>query len=235
MKIKDKDELANLNAVFFDHDGTLVDTEPYWIEAELILPQRFGATWTEADSIAAVGSPMPETARRLQAAGVPLTIEQIIDDLCNQVIAMMDERGIPWLPGATDLIDELAQSGIPCAIVSNAWRTVVEKTVSALPPNAIQFTITGDEMFLAKPDPWPYAYAAEQLDVSPIGQVAVEDSLAGTQSAEAAGMNVLVVPGVAQVPDAPGRSRTDSLANVTVDTLRAIAAGEVLRPAVASS
>ena len=69
--------------------------------------------------------------------------------------------------------------------------------------------------------------------LNPAGQVAVEDSLAGTLSAEAAGMRVLVVPGVAPVPDAPGRSRTDSLANVTVDTLRAIAAGEVLRPAAA--
>ncbi|HYH11405.1 MAG TPA: hypothetical protein VD789_03535, partial [Thermomicrobiales bacterium] len=76
--------MAELKAVFFDHDGTLVDTEPYWIEAELLLPRRFGATWTEADSIAAVGSPMPETARLLQAAGVPLTIEEIIDDLCGQ-------------------------------------------------------------------------------------------------------------------------------------------------------
>lgn len=227
--------MAELNAVFFDHDGTLVDTEPYWIEAELLLPQRFGAQWTEADSIAAVGSPMPVTARHLQEAGVPLTVDEIIDDLCNQVIAMMDERGIPWLPGATDLIAELAEHDIPIAIVSNAWRAVVDKTTSALPPGAVQFILTGDEMHVAKPDPWPYAHAAEQLGVTPDGQVAVEDSLAGTQSAEAAGMHVLVVPGVAPVPDAPFRSRTDSLANVSVDTLRSIAGGEVLRPALTSS
>jgi HAD superfamily hydrolase (TIGR01509 family) len=224
--------LAELNAVFFDHDGTLVDTEPYWIEAELLLPRRYGAEWTEADSIACVGSPMPVTARKIQEAGVPLTVDEIIDDLCNQVIAMMDERGIPWLPGATELIGELSASGIPLAVVSNAWRAVVEKTTSALPSGAVQFILTGDEMVRAKPDPWPYAHAAERLGVSPIGQVTVEDSLAGTQSAEAAGMHVLVVPGVAQVPDAPDRSRTDSLANVSVEALRAIAAGEVMRPAV---
>jgi len=222
--------VAELNAVFFDHDGTLVDTEPYWIEAETILPRRFGVAWTEEDSLAMVGSPMPTTASSMQAAGVPLTIEEIIDDLCNQVIAMMDERGIPWLPGAVELITELAEHGVPCAVVSNAWRSVVEKTTSALPEGAVQFVLTGDEMVRPKPDPWPYAYAAEQLGVSPIGQVAVEDSLAGTLSAEAAGMHVLVVPGVAPVPDAPGRSRTDSLANVTVDMLRAIAAGEIVRP-----
>jgi HAD superfamily hydrolase (TIGR01509 family) len=226
--------VAELNAVFFDHDGTLVDTEPYWIEAELLLPQRYGATWTEADSIACVGSPMPVTARKMQEAGVPLTVDEIIDDLCDQVIAMMDARGIPWLPGATELVGALAEAGIPCAVVSNAWRSVVEKTTSALPPGAVQFILTGDEMVRAKPDPWPYAHAADAFGVYPAGQVAVEDSLAGTLSAETAGMRVLVVPGVATVPDASGRSRTDSLANVTVDTLRAIAAGEVLRLAVST-
>ena len=223
--------MAELKAVFFDHDGTLVDTEPYWIEAETLLPARHGVAWTEADSIACVGSPMPVTAREMQKAGVPLTVEEIIDDLCRQVIVMMDERGVPWLPGATELVGALAEAGIPMAVVSNAWRAVVEKTTSALPPGAVQFILTGDEMVRAKPDPWPYAHAAEVLGVDPAGQVAVEDSLAGTLSAEAAGMRVLVVPGVAPVPDAPGRSRTDSLANVTVDDLRAIAAGEVLRPA----
>ena len=225
-------DLAELNAVFFDHDGTLVDTEPFWIEAETLLPQRHGVSWTEADSIALVGSPMPVTAKKMQDAGVPLSIEEIIDDLCGQVIEMMDERGIPWLPGARELVSALADAGVLMAIVSNAWRSVVEKTTSALPEGAVQFILTGDEMVRAKPDPWPYLHAAKQLGVDPAGQVAVEDSLAGTLSAEAAGMRVLVVPGVAQVPDAPGRSRTDSLANITVDDLRAIAAGEVLRPEV---
>ena len=220
--------VAELKAVFLDHDGTLVDTEPFWIEAESVLPARFGAAWTVEDSLAAVGLPMPVTARKMQEAGVPLEIDEIIDDLCGQVIAMMDERGIPWLPGALELVEGLAAAGIPCAVVSNAWRQVVEKTTSALPAGVVHFILTGDEMVRAKPDPWPYAHAAEVLGVDPAGQVAFEDSLAGTLCAEAAGMRALVVPGVAPVPDAPGRSRTESLLNVTVETLRAIAAGEVL-------
>lgn len=220
--------MAELNAIFLDHDGTLVDTEPYWIEAESVLPQRFGADWSEADSIANVGSPMPALAQKMRDAGVPLTIDEIIDDLVNQVVAMIDERGVPWLPGVPELFEVIAAESIPCAIVSNAWRAVVDRTTSKIPEGVVQFTLTGDEMVRAKPDPWPYAHAAEVLGVDPAGQVAIEDSLAGTLSAEAAGMNVLVVPGVAPVPDTPGRSRTDSLMNVNVDTLRTIAAGEVL-------
>lgn len=220
--------MTELKGIFLDHDGTLVDTEPYWIEAETILPQRYGAAWTYEQSIACVGSPMPVTAQKMQEAGVPLEIEEIIDDLCNQVIDMMDERGIPWLPGVPELFEEIAAARIPCAIVSNAWRSVVEKTTSTLPEGVVQFILTGDEMLHAKPDPWPYAHAAEVLGVDPAHSVAIEDSEAGTLSAEAAGMPVLVVPGVAPVPDAPGRSRTDSLANVNLDMLRAIAGGEVL-------
>lgn len=220
--------MAKLEAVFLDHDGTLVDTEPYWIEAELALPRSYGVTWTKEDSLANVGMPMHDLALRMQQAGVPLAIDDIADHLVGEVVAMMDARGIPWLPGVPELFEDLAREGIPAAVVSNAWRAVVEKTTSKLPENVIQFVLTGDEMIRSKPDPWPYAHAAEMLGVSPEGQVAIEDSLAGTLSAEAAGMHVLLVPGVAPVPDAPGRSRTDSLANISVETLRAIVAGEVL-------
>lgn len=224
--------MTKLEAVFLDHDGTLVDTEPYWMEAELEMPRRFGVEWTEADSVASIGSPMPMLAQQMQERGVPLTIEEIIDDLVGQVLEKVDEHGVPWLPGARELIEHLAAEGIPCAVVSNAWRALVEKNLSGLPDGAVQFILAGDEMVHAKPDPWPYAHAAAVLGVEPAGQIAIEDSLPGTLSAEAAGMNVVVVPGIAEVPEGPARFRVNSLENVTVETLQAIVAGEVAPSAV---
>jgi HAD superfamily hydrolase (TIGR01509 family) len=222
--------VAELKAVLWDHDGTLVDTEPYWIEAELALAARFGVHWTEEDALACVGSPMPESARRMQVAGVPMENEEIILHLCNEVIDLMDERGIRWLPGVQEMFAQLAGAGIRCAIVSNAWRSVVEKTASELPEGIVEFILPGDEMKYAKPDPWPYRTAAEALGVPIENTIAIEDSLAGTLSAEAAGMPVLVIPSVIDVPDAPGRSKATSLTEVTLDTFRAIVAGEVLTP-----
>jgi HAD superfamily hydrolase (TIGR01509 family) len=220
--------VAELKAVLFDHDGTLVDTEPYWIEAQIELGRRYSVHWTEADSLASVGSPMPESARRMQEAGIPLGNEEIIIWQCERVVQLMDTRGIPWLPGVTRLFQEIAEAGIRCAVVSNAWRMVVEKTVAALPVGVVEFMLAGDEMEHPKPHPWPYMTAAEALGVPVKHAIAIEDSLAGTRSAEAAGMPVLVVPSVIDVPDAPGRSRADSLADVSLDTLRRIAAGEVV-------
>jgi HAD superfamily hydrolase (TIGR01509 family) len=220
--------VAELKAVFWDHDGTLVDTEPYWIEAQLELAAIHDVPWREEDSLSCVGSPMPESARRMQEAGVPLENEEIIIWQCDRVIELMDEKGIPWLPGVPELFDEIAEAGIRCAIVSNAWRSVVEKTATGLPDNAVEFIIAGDEMVHAKPHPWPYRTAAERLGVAVEHAITIEDSLAGTLSAEAAGMPVLVVPSMVEVPDAPGRSKATSLADISLDTLRAIVAGEVL-------
>lgn len=220
--------MAELKAVFWDHDGTLVDTEPYWIEAELALAARFDVHWTEADALACVGSPMAESARRMQEAGLPLGNEEIIIDLCDRVIALMDERGIRWLPGVSEMFDQLAEAGIRCAIVSNAWRSVVAKTASELPAGIVEFILAGDEMEHAKPHPWPYQRAAEALGVPVENAITIEDSLSGTLSAEAAGVPVLVIPSVIDVPDAPGRSRAESLADVSLETLRRIVSGEVL-------
>lgn len=217
--------MPELKAILWDHDGTLVETEPYWIEAEMELTSSFGAHWTEDDALSCVGSPMRESARRLQEAGVKMDIDPIVEWLVDRVDELMEEKGILWLPGVQELFAECAEQNIPCAIVSNAWRKVVEKTISGLPQDVIKFVLAGDEMIVAKPDPWPYIHAAEVLDVAPEACVVIEDSLAGTLSAEAAGMPVLVVRGVLPVPAGRLRSRVHDLADINLDRLRDIVNG----------
>lgn len=217
--------MPELKAVLWDHDGTLVETEPYWIAAEMELADLHGITWTEEDAIQCVGSPMRESARRMQAAGVQMEIDPIVEWLVDRVVVMMDEQGIHWLPGVRELFEECAANNIPCAVVSNAWRKVVEKTVSGLPAGVVKFILAGDEMIVAKPDPWPYAHAASVLGVDPENCVAIEDSLAGTLSAEAAGIPVVVVRGVQPVPAGPDRSRVVDLSDINLNRLRDIVGG----------
>lgn len=225
--------MSELKAILWDHDGTLVETEPYWIAAEMELAGLHNAVWTEDDALACVGSPMRESARRIQAAGVRMDIDPIVDWLVDRVGEMMDEHGILWMPGVQELFAECAAQNIPCAVVSNAWRSVVEKTISRLPDGVVKFVLAGDEMVMAKPDPWPYAHAAEVLGVAPENCIAVEDSLAGTLSAEAAGIPVLVVKGVLPVAAGPNRSRVVDLSDINLDRLRDIVAGTQLELAEA--
>lgn len=220
--------MPELKAILWDHDGTLVETEPYWIEAELELAQKFDIHWTEEDALSCVGSPMRKSAQRMQDAGVQMGIDEIVEWLVDRVAVMMDERGILWMPGVQAMFEACAAEGIRCAVVSNAWRKVVEKTVSGLPEGVVEYILAGDEMIVAKPDPWPYAHAAEILGVAPENCIAIEDSLAGTLSAEAAGIPVVVVRGVLPVPAGPDRSRVVDLSDVTLDRLRDVVNGAQL-------
>ena len=226
--------MPELKAILWDHDGTLVETEPYWIEAELELAAQFNVTWTEQDALNCVGNPMLETGRLLQNAGVDLEPHEIVDWLVDRVDGLMDEKGILWMPGVQELFAECADQNIPCAIVSNAWRKVVEKTTAGLPQDVVKFMITGDEMIVAKPDPWPFAHAAEVLGVAPENCIAIEDSLPGTLSAESAGIPVLVVRGHAPVPPGELRSRVVDLSDITLDRLRDIVNGTKLELAEVS-
>lgn len=226
--------MPELKAILWDHDGTLVETEPYWIAAEMELANLHNAVWTEDDALACVGSPMRESARRMQEAGVRMEIDPIVEWLVDRVCEMMDERGILWMPGVHEIFAECVEQDIPCAVVSNAWRKVVEKTVSGLPEGAVKYILAGDEMIVAKPDPWPYAHAADVMGVAHENCLAVEDSLAGTLSAEAADIPVLVVKGVSPVEAGPKRSRVVDLSEINLDTMRDIVNGKQLELAGAS-
>lgn len=227
--------MPELKAVLWDHDGTLVDTEPYWIEAELALAKEFNVPWTYEDALGLVGNPMRESARIMRAAGVDMEIDPIVERLVDDVCVLMDERGIPWMPGVQDLFAEMADANLPAAIVSNAWRKVVEKTAAGLPEGVVQYILAGDEMVVAKPDPWPYAHAAEVLGVAPENAIAIEDSGPGTLGAENAGIPVLVVRGHQIVPSGPNRSRVVSLADIDLAGLRDIVNGRQIDYAEATS
>lgn len=97
---------GGLQAVLWDMDGTIVDTEPYWIAAEMGIVAEHGGTWTDADSLAVVGQALPTTAALLQNAGVGLGIREIIDRLTDDVVAAV-RREVPFRPGARELLEDL--------------------------------------------------------------------------------------------------------------------------------
>lgn len=221
-----------LQAVFWDMDGTLVDTEPYWFAAEKELMARFGVSWSDEQAMALVGNALPDSARALQAAGAELGIREILDGMLDSVVRSVQQE-IPWRPGARELLAELYAAEIPCAMVTMSEALLAHVIADQLPEGTFRFLVTGEMVSLGKPDPEPYLLAAKlmgeelgtSMDLDRI--VAVEDSLPGVASAKASGAVTLAVPNAVEVPEQPGITRWETLAGHTVEDLQALVAERV--------
>ena len=198
--------MSNLSAVLWDLDGTLVDTEPYWIAAEYRLVESFGGTWTDRDAHQLVGNPLLVSAAYLRDHGnVQLPLPQIVDRLLGEVIEQT-RRHTVWRPGALNLLSELSAAGVPCAMVTMSYRGLAEAVADQLPAGTFATLVCGDEVANGKPHPEAYLEAAARLGVPASACLAIEDSPAGLGSAEAAGCVVIAVPN--QVPIEPAGTRT---------------------------
>jgi HAD superfamily hydrolase (TIGR01509 family) len=212
-------------AVLWDMDGTLVDTEPYWIEAEREIVAAHGGVWTDEHAHALVGNPLLVSAEYIRAHGnVDLPPVEIVERLLDRVVAAVRRR-IPWQPGARELLDELIGEGVPCALVTMSWARLADAVTEQLPAGTFEAVVTGDRVRHGKPHPEPYLTAAALLGVPPGDCLAIEDSPTGTASAAAAGVPVVAVPAVVRVPPGPG--------HVVVPTLEGRSASELYALALA--
>ena len=217
-------------AVLWDMDGTLVDTEPYWIDAERRLVESFGNEWPDHHAHAVVGFDLHDTARyMIEHGGIDWEPEAIIDWLLGEVIKGVQQH-IPWRPGARELLAELGAAGIPCALVTMSWRSFVEPVLAALPPGSFSAIVCGDEVTNGKPHPEPYQRGAELLGADPRACVAIEDSPTGVRSALAAGCRVIGVPNVRDLDPAPGALILPTLSGVGLELLGDVDRWEAARP-----
>jgi len=211
-----------LAAVLWDMDGTLVDTEPYWVESEFELVAEHGGTWSDEHALNLVGNDLLVSGRYIREhAGIDLEPAEIVEQLLDRVVARVT-REVPWRPGALDLLEDLRRNRVRCALVTMSYRRFVAPILSVLPPDTFEVVVTGDAVTQGKPHPEPYQKAAAALGVDPTHTLAIEDSNTGARSAEAAGCTVLVVEN--HVPVLPGERR------VFVDTLAGLRTEDLPRP-----
>lgn len=182
------------DAVLWDMDGTLVDTEPLWMAAETALVESFGGTWTHEQALGLVGSGLETGAAILQNAGVRMAIPEIVDHLSSQVMRDLAAQGPTLRPGALELLTALRGAGVRCAVVTMSLRRMAELIVSALPGAPFELIVSGDEATRPKPFPDAYLQACAALDIDPARAVAIEDSPTGVRAAVAAGVTTIGVP-----------------------------------------
>ena len=175
-------------------DGTLVDTEPYWMAAETPLVERFGGTWSHEQALGLVGMGLEDSARIFQNAGVRMGITDIVDHLTDDVMDQLSTKGVPFRAGARELLMSLRDAGIKTALVTMSLRRMADSVVDLIDFDAFDVVIAGDDATRPKPFPDPYLQACAALGVDPADCVAIEDSPNGLRSAVASGASVIGVP-----------------------------------------
>jgi HAD superfamily hydrolase (TIGR01509 family) len=203
-------------------DGTLVDTEPYWMSAESALVKSYGGTWSHEEALGLVGQGLEYSAQILQSKGVDLETEDLILGLTARVLEQVRHE-VPWQPGARELLTSLHDAGVPTALVTMSRGSLAEY-VAECTGNLFDVVVSGDDVENSKPDPEPYLRAATLLGVDPSQCIAIEDSRPGVASAVAAGAVTIGVPHVAPLDESPSYTLWTSLAGKTVDDLAALLA-----------
>lgn len=223
MSSSSSDTAPALQAVFWDMDGTLVDTEPYWIAAEYELVESYGGTWSDEQAHQLVGQALTYSAGALQQAGVEMGNQEIIDWLITRVAGRARET-MPWRPGARELLESLHAAGVRNALVTMSHKPLAQAIVDALPPGQMEFIVSGDMVSRGKPDPEAYHLAFDQMATSHIAHsgeqlersrcIAIEDSVPGTAAAAASGLVTVAVPHLTPLPESEQWHLLPTLAGV---------------------
>jgi HAD superfamily hydrolase (TIGR01509 family) len=205
-------------------DGTLVDTEPYWIAEERSLVEQHGGVWTDEHANKLVGNDLMVSAEYILAhSPIQLTPLEIVHELLAGVVIRVTEH-VPWRPGARELLASCAAQGVPCALVTMSWESLATAVLKNLPKGSFAAVVTGDVVSHGKPHPEPYLAAARLLGVDLGACIAIEDSPPGVASAVAAGIPTIAVPCHVSVPETVGAVHVSTLAGLTPpDLLRLFA------------
>lgn len=207
-------------AVLFDMDGTLIDSEPYWIQSERDLASEHNGVWTDKDGLDVVGMSLDKSSQLFkERTNVPLEPEEIVARLTSEVQNKL-AKSIPWRPGAKELLLDLRNHGVKTALVTMSMHRMAKQVVDAIEFDAFDLIVAGDDVRQGKPHPEAYLKAAELLGFDPSRCIAFEDSLSGLTSAEAAGTYAVGIPHIVGIPEKSGRILWETLEGVTYKKLR---------------
>ncbi len=216
-------------AVLFDMDGTLVDTEGLWLEAEIDVMRSLGGHWDSSDQEHCLGGPLERVADyMIERSGASVPSEQVGTMLLDGMEERLRSGDLLWRPGARALLLECREAGIPTALVSASWTRLIvavsEKIEADIGRSAFDAVVAGDDVENSKPHPEPYLSAAAALGRRPAECLALEDSPTGVRSAVAAGCRVVAIPHIADI-DVAGAFVLDTLADRTLADVWASALG----------
>jgi HAD superfamily hydrolase (TIGR01509 family) len=184
------------------------------------LAAEHNGVWTANDGLEVIGMSLEMSSQVLKdRANVTLDTSEIVDRLTNDVQSKL-AKVVPWRPGAQELLLELRKHHVKTALVTMALHRMAQQVVDAIPFDAFDVIVAGDDVTRGKPHPEAYEKAAALLGFEPNQCIAFEDSITGLTSAEAAGTYAIGIPNIIEIPAKPGRILWPTLEGVTYKQLR---------------
>ena len=218
MQIKDPNE-PFFEAILFDMDGTLVDTEPFWLRAETELMAEYGYEWNLQDQANCLGGPLSKVGEYMYPlSGNAETPEFFTNSLIERMEYKL-RHGVKLMDGAQELLELCLQSSIPAALVSASPRILVDAAMTDIKSANFQITISCDDVIRTKPDPEGYLMAAQKLSVSIQNCLILEDSANGVAAAKASGAWVVAIPHLVSIAESERVAVVSSVRELSMEAL----------------
>jgi HAD superfamily hydrolase (TIGR01509 family) len=208
-----------MSAILFDMDGTLIDSEPLWLEAEIEIMEELGCNWDQQDQINCLGGPIDKTENYMQDHSNNIKPFGYFTKKLDDVMEKKLSTKLDLIPNALEIINECKRSELKIALVTASSGRLMRAVLKRFPVGIFDTVVSYDDVERSKPDPEPYLLAAKTLGVDITNCVVLEDSLTGVQSGLSAGAQVIGIPHLVKMPSNPNLRVVESLSEINMDRL----------------
>jgi HAD superfamily hydrolase (TIGR01509 family) len=208
-----------MSAILFDMDGTIIDSEPLWLQAEIQVMAELGCHWDEQDQINCLGGPMERTEKYMQARTGNVKPYGYFGQRLNEVMKLKFVTDLELIPNALELIRKSKEAGLKTALVTASGRELMNSALTRFPENSFDIAISRDDVANSKPHPEPYLMAAERLKVRIDECLVLEDSMTGVRAGLDSGAQVVAISHIISIASEKNLRVISNLSEITFKQL----------------
>lgn len=208
-----------MSAILFDMDGTIIDSEPLWLQAEIQVMAELGCHWDEQDQINCLGGPMERTEKYMQDRSGNVKPYGYFGQRLNEVMKSKFVKDLELIPNALELIKKSKEAGLKTALVTASGRELMNSALTRFPENSFDIAISRDDVANSKPHPEPYLMAAERLKVKIDECLVLEDSMTGVRAGLDSGAQVVAISHIISIANEENLRVISNLSEITFKQL----------------